>query len=333
MSNQSQSHKTNPDTVHDPNRQHNKSSTPAQQNNETQTCTECGGPLQNEAHETVCQNCGLVMSATPIDHGPEWRHFQDDETNPRRTGPPRTPARHDNGLSTTIGFRGSFDTSFSDSKLRQLSRLRREHRRSKASSKREQNQRRALIEIKHIISQLDLPSSVRTQSSQLFKTAQQKDLLRGRSVDGFAAAVVYATCRLNDLSRTRAEITAASLSSLTQLTNAYDALNTSLPLPTGPINPADYVRRFASELGLSSHIAEQAFTLTTTVHTETRITQAGKKPTGVAAACIYLTAHYLDEPVTHEQVAKHCGVSSKTLRRRRQDITGTFTISECFTTD
>jgi transcription initiation factor TFIIB len=67
-------------------------------------CPECGGTVHTNSVETTCDDCGLVLSEHPIDHGPEWRSFDDDRDDPERTGPPLTPTRHDRGLSTEIGF-------------------------------------------------------------------------------------------------------------------------------------------------------------------------------------------------------------------------------------
>jgi len=48
-----------------------------------ETCPECGGRTRVDAAERVCTDCGLVVEADRIDHGPEWRSFDDDDTNPK----------------------------------------------------------------------------------------------------------------------------------------------------------------------------------------------------------------------------------------------------------
>lgn len=50
-------------------------------------------------------------------------------------------------------------------------------------------------EVRRIVSELALPETVREQACALFESAQTEDLLVGRSIEGFAAAAVYATCR------------------------------------------------------------------------------------------------------------------------------------------
>jgi transcription initiation factor TFIIB len=93
-------------------------------------CPECGGLVHTNSIETACEDCGLVLEDRPIDHGPEWRAFDETEGNERkRTGPPLTPTRHDHGLSSEIGFdqADANGSTLSGRKRSQIARLRREH--------------------------------------------------------------------------------------------------------------------------------------------------------------------------------------------------------------
>lgn len=69
----------------------------------TNTCPECDGRVTLNTAETVCDDCGLVLADQAVDTGSEWRTFEDRE-NRSRTGAPRTPVRHDRGLSTEFGW-------------------------------------------------------------------------------------------------------------------------------------------------------------------------------------------------------------------------------------
>ncbi len=64
-------------------------------------CPECNGHVTTNVKETICEDCGLVIEEQRLDHGPEWRGFDEDDRD--RTGAPLTAARHDRGLSTEIG--------------------------------------------------------------------------------------------------------------------------------------------------------------------------------------------------------------------------------------
>jgi transcription initiation factor TFIIB len=156
-------------------------------------CPECDGRVTTNAVETVCEDCGLVIDQQRIDHGPEWRAYDDQER--ERTGAPLTAARHNRGLSTEIG-RGTDakGNELSGQKRRRLARMRREQTRGRWRSKAERNLAHGLGEVRRIASALELSDSVRDQACQLFRSAQNEDLLRGRSIEGIAAASVYGAC-------------------------------------------------------------------------------------------------------------------------------------------
>ena len=61
----------------------------------------------NESGELICSNCGMVISERTTDNThEESRAFTLEELNNReRTGPPRSLAVHDMGLSSVIGRR------------------------------------------------------------------------------------------------------------------------------------------------------------------------------------------------------------------------------------
>jgi len=163
-------------------------------------CPECDGRVTTNTVETVCEECGLVVDEQRIDHGPEWRGFDEDER--ERTGAPLTAARHDRGLSTEIG-RGT-DTNgneLSGKKRRRLARMRREQTRGRFQSKAERNLAYGLGEVRRLASTLELSDSIRDQACQLFRSAQNEDLCRGRSIEAIAVASIYGACRCNGHSR------------------------------------------------------------------------------------------------------------------------------------
>ncbi|OYR79693.1 transcription initiation factor IIB, partial [Halorubrum ezzemoulense] len=184
-----------------------------------ETCPECGGRTRADAAERVCADCGLVVEADRIDHGPEWRSFDDDDTNPKRTGAPLTRSRHDRGLSTEIGR----STKVKGHKRRRLARMRTQHNRAQISTKRDRNKVYAYTEIRRLTGVLELPDSVRDAACALFDSAQGESLLRGRSLEGFAAACVYVACRTADVARTVGEVCAEAKATEDEHQAAFDA--------------------------------------------------------------------------------------------------------------
>src|SRR5882762_11044504 len=69
-------------------------------------CPECGSLNLIEDFdqgETICQDCGLVLSQNLMSRGPEWRAFTKEEKDERgRVGIPTSFSIHDKGLSTVI---------------------------------------------------------------------------------------------------------------------------------------------------------------------------------------------------------------------------------------
>ena len=275
---------------------------------QAQTCPECEGTVRAGECETVCTSCGLVVDEHAIDPGPEWRSFDDDDTNPERTGAPLTRSRHDRGLSTEIGR----STRLKGRKRRRIARLRRQHKRTQIRSKAERNRVYAFTEIRRLVSRLELPEHVREQSCALFESAQSEGLLQGRSIEGFAAAAVYATARTAAVARTIPEITDAAKATRDELDVAYDALNRELGLPTGPIDPREYLARFASNLGLPQGIEQRARTLAT--EARKRGIDTGRNPGGVAAACLYTAAEHESYPLTQQAAADVADVAPVTIR-------------------
>ncbi len=276
-------------------------------------CPECNGRLDAAGEETFCDDCGLVVAEDRIDRGPEWRSF-DDGPNRKRTGAPLTRSRHDRGLSTEIDH----SVRLTGRKRRLFARLRRQHNRARISSKAERNRVYAFTEIRRMVCALGLSDSIRDRACVLFESAQEADLLRGRSLEGFAAAVVYAVCRTDRISRTLPEIGAVDKASRDELTAAYTALNRKLGLPTGPIDPAEYLARFASQLDLSCAIEARARELVGEGHS--RGLTNGRNPGGVAAACLYTAATEVGYPLTQQAAADVAGVTPVTLRATYYDL-------------
>jgi len=275
-------------------------------------CPECGGRLRSDGDETVCGSCGLVVSEDRIDRGPEWRGIDEKR---ERTGAPLTRSRHDRGLSTEIG-RGS--ARLTGRKRRRLARMRRQHARSQIASKAERNQVHAFTEIARVTADLSLPEQAKEHACMLFKRAQEEDLLRGRSIEGFAAAALYAACRIGSVSRTRTEIVEVASATLVELQAAYSAMNRELGLPTGPIDPGEYFPRYASELGLPAAVETRAREHLENLRENHRV--AGRDPSGVAAGCLYAAAKDLDRTLTQKEAADVADVTPVTLRATAEAI-------------
>ena len=280
-------------------------------------CPECDGRVTTNAVETVCEDCGLVIDEQRIDHGPEWRAYDDEER--ERTGAPLTAARHDRGLSTEIG-RGTDakGNEISGQKRRRLARMRREQTRGRWRSEAERNLAHGLGEVRRLASALELSDSVRDQACQLFRSAQNEDLLRGRSIEAIAAASVYGACRCNGLSRLVDDVSEMARVAESRVTNGYKTLNEELGLPAEPISPSMFVPRLASDLECPEEIRQRARALAE--QAEERGVTTGVHPAGFAAACLYKAGQEQGKWVTQSDVAETGNVTPTTVRTHHETL-------------
>ncbi|MHC3382154.1 transcription initiation factor IIB [Haloarcula sp. H-GB5] len=280
----------------------------------TPSCPECGGTLDSSGRETHCENCGLVTEEEQIDRRPAWRTYDKEEQ--KRTGAPRTATRHDRGLSTNIGRVDSADIS--PRRRHRLARQRWLHGRAKFDSKRYRNLAHGLGEIRRIASALSETKAVKQQASTLFREAQDKDLLIGRSIEGGAAAAVYAACRCNGLvtMETVADVARCSDS---HIWNCYRTFLVELDLPIPVSLPVDWVARICSDLpfNVAPEIRQRALEL---AEQATESAEVNGRPDGVAAGALYLAGKESDIRLTQATICEPLDVHITTARQWFQEI-------------
>ena len=288
-------------------------------------CPECGSThlvRDYERGETVCEDCGLVLDENIIDQGPEWRAFDMEQGEKRaRTGAPMTYTIHDKGLSTEIGWKNkdSYGKSIPTRNRAQLYRLRKWQRRIRVSNATERNLAFALSELDRIASSMSLPRNVRETAAMIYRKAVNKNLIRGRSIEGVVAASLYGACRQCNVPRTLDEIAQSSKVGRKEIGRTYRFMTRELKLKLMPTRPQDYVQRFCSELKLSSEVQTKALEILK--EASNKELTSGRGPTGVAAASIYIASILCNERRTQREVAEVAGVTEVTIRNRYKELT------------
>jgi len=287
------------------------------------TCPECGGRLEVDAEhgETVCTECGLVVEEDEIDRGPEWRAFDAGEKDRKsRVGAPTTNMMHDKGLSTNIGWqdKDAYGKSLSSQQRQKMQRLRTWNERFRTRNSKERNLKQALGEIDRMASALGLPEEVRKTASVIYRRALEEDLLPGRSIEGVATAALYAAARQMNTPRSLDEVANVSRIDDMEFKRTYRYIVRELGLEVQPADPAQYVPRFASELGLSEEVQRRARELIAAGQ-DAGVT-SGKSPVGLAAAAIYAAALLTNQKVTQSEVSAVTDVSEVTIRNRYQEL-------------
>jgi len=291
---------------------------------EQEKCITCGTEVffvDDYRGEKVCSACGTVMKAKIIDPGPEWRAFDADQKKKRtRVGAPLTYTIHDKGLSTIIDFRDRdvFGRKISPRIKAQVYRLRKWQRRIRVSDAMERNLTFALSELDRMASALSLPKNLRETASKIYRSAVKNHLIRGRSIEGVAAASIYASCRLCKIPRTLQEIAEVARVDKKEIGRCYRFISHRLSLNAGPTSPVEYISRFASGLKLSGKCQSTARHILQ-VASRKGLT-SGRGPTGVAAAALYLASVLEKERRTQRDIAKIAQVTEVTVRNRFKEL-------------
>jgi len=287
-------------------------------------CPECGNRSLSrdyERAEVICNSCGLVIDEKMIDTGPEWRAFDHEQRVKRsRTGAPMTYTIHDKGLSTVIDWRNkdSYGKDIAPRKRAQIYRLRKWQQRIRVSNATERNLAFALTELDRVASKLMLPRNVRETASIVYRRAVEGGLIRGRSIEGVAAASLYAACRQCKVPRTLDEIADASRLNRKEIGRTYRFIARELGINLNPTTPVDYVPRFASELNLTGEVQSKAIEI---LHNAmNHELTSGRGPTGVSAAALYIASVLLGERRTQREVADVAGVTEVTIRNRYKEL-------------
>ena len=271
--------------------------------------------------EMTCSGCGLVIDDNFIDSGPEWRAFDAEQNEKRaRGGAPMTVMVHDKGLSTDIGWgnRDTYGNVVPTKNRAQLFRMRKWQNRTRASTSADRNLALALKELNRLASKIGLHRQVREEAAMLYRRAVNQNLVRGRSVEGVAAAALYGACRRCEVPRTLNEITEASRASKKEVGRTYRYISRELKLNLQPASPVVYINRFCRELELSGRVENAAIRILNQA-VEAELT-SGRGPTGVAAASIYVASVLYNSRKTQKCIAETVGVTEVTIRNRYKEL-------------
>lgn len=288
-------------------------------------CSECGSTeliRDYEAGELVCEQCGFVISSLIFDQGPEWRAFDEEQREKRmRVGAPLTWTIHDKGLSTIIDWhdRDVYGRKLKPIQKASVYRLRKWHRRSKVSGATERNLAFALAELTKVAYKLNLPKNVLETASVMYRRVVRQRLIRGRSIQGVAAASIYMACRQCNVIRTLEEVAKAAHISKKEGGRNYRFLLRRLQTKVPPIDPQNYISKFVNQLTLSGETETIAMKILDRA-SELKLT-SGRGPAGIAAAATYIASLLTDERRTQGEIAKGAHVTEVTIRNRYKELT------------
>lgn len=277
-----------------------------------------------ESGEIICSNCGMVISdrIQDINHS-ERRAFSSEEMSnkgSRRTGSPTSLAKHDMGLSTIIG---RINKDAAGNKLdaitsSNMSRLRTWDIRTQYHTSTKKNLALAFSGLDVMKDKLGLSDAAVEKTAYIYRKAQARGLVRGKSITAFLTAAVYASCREMGIPWTLKDIAAASNIKHKDIARNYRMIISELELKIPNADPMKCIAKVANKANLTENTKRQAISIMKEV-IEKQIS-AGKKPMGLAATVLYLSSLKTGEDTTQIQMADAAGVTEVTVRNLLREL-------------
>ncbi|KAI3853568.1 hypothetical protein MKW98_025085 [Papaver atlanticum] len=268
--------------------------------------------FDHSAGDTICSECGLVLEAYSIDETSEWRTFANEtaDNDPHRVGDKSNHLLTNSGLTTMISMSNGGANRSSIGRFRNIN---------------TPDPDRGLIEafktIGVMAERLGLVTTIKDLANEIYKKMDDAKATRGRNKEALMAACLFTAC--NKLGpRTMKEIHSVTSGGVTRKEIGRAKLDISkhlegegVPDPQPP-KPADFIRRFGSNLGMSNKAvkaAEEA--VKNTAQCDIR-----RIPITVAASIIYMITQLSDERKLIREVADVTGVAHGTIKNSYKDI-------------
>lgn len=274
--------------------------------------------------DMVCQSCGVVVGARIIDNRSEWRTFANDDQagdDPSRVGGAQDQFVDGEHLHTSVAF--------GDTKsARTLSRI-------QNNTNLDKGQKNLMEGYKQIVAYcetINMGQNVTNAAKHIFKLVDKHKILKGKPQEAIIAGCIFIACRQNNVGRTFREIftltnvhkkevgrifkTLQSFLQKIQDTEGDGAvgLNTVTNYDNRAAEAEDLVQRYVSYLGLKDQQKISRISKELCIESKKYSKLVGRSPLSVAAACIYMACHLVNEPRSTAEIAKYSGVSDGTVK-------------------
>jgi transcription initiation factor TFIIB len=224
------------------------------------------------------------------------------------------------GLATVIGKQNkdSSGRKLDPSMNTSIQRLRTWDLRSQVHSSKKRNLLQAFSDLNRLKDKLGLSDAIIEKTAYVYRKAQEKQLVRGRSTSSILAAAIYAACRELGTSRTLKEIAKATDVKLKAISRGYRILVLELDIKVPLVDPVKCIAKIANGVKLTEKTKRMAMdTMNDLVGKEI---SAVKLPMGLAATVLYMSCLANGESKTQRDIADMAGVTEVTLRNRLKDL-------------
>jgi transcription initiation factor TFIIB len=229
-------------------------------------CPTCGGPLATDRERgEVCAQCGLVVSESAVDTGPEWRVFDEREKRRVRTAPLKLVVKTDMAVKQEHGVQWRRPARF--------------HRETMHGFER----RLVGGEIRRVKGCVGLPQSVAEEAEALVK--KYFDLVAGFPPEVVAVAVLWTAAKAAGAPRPLEDFLKCSRAEERRVRRVAWRLKEVMRLGRRP-SIEDYVGTLAARVNLPAPVVKAAVELLE----RNRRVLFGKNPWVSAAAALWLAS-------------------------------------------
>jgi transcription initiation factor TFIIB len=197
-------------------------------------------------------------------------------------------------------------------------RLRKWHVRTRTNKSIDRNLAYAMNELDRLSSQLNLSKDIKESSAHIYRKMAHKNLIRGRSIEAMLIASIYTACRINSIPKTLDDFIEFASVDKKKIARCYRLIINELKVIIKVSSPTHFIPRFCAQLNLSGGTQNRAAEILKLAR-KYHIT-AGKAPTGLAGAALYVAAIQEGERRTQKEISIAAGVTEATIRNRYKEL-------------
>jgi transcription initiation factor TFIIB len=279
-----------------------------------------GRVIYDEYGNLVCADTGEVISEQAFEETGVKAFSQEDRERKVHYGGPIKPSELHLGVGAELTQERGPLKGLTSPKVPQV----KQPRPSRTMGAADKNLQQALNLIKDLANKLQISEDlIIDEASRIYREALQKGLTRGRSIESIAAAALYAACRIHGAPQTIQQIVEAlkgtnDPEAKREIARSYRLIVRDLQLKIPVRRPEDFVYTITNALNLPEKVAIEAVNIIK--EARKRGLTAGKDPSGMAGAAVYLAALKHGIRRTQKEIATVAGVTEVTIRNRYKEI-------------
>jgi transcription initiation factor TFIIB len=275
-------------------------------NHQTQKCPECKSRNLIERRDeqfAVCQDCGFVMSSETAKIVANGKIKRDQHNLIQRTcSPVKAPLAIEDKETNHEHIAQVFE------QLRQV----------KIWDSTEKNLATALQYITRTAVDLSLPSTALEKATLTYKRIIQKGLLKGRAMKAVCATAIYIGSKQSETAITIRDIAHFTRLNPREISHNYRSICKHLEVSVRMTSVNNCASEIATRLQLSIRTKELAEKILEASNSSKSF--AGKAPTGIVCAAIYISSSLNGEKRTQREIAEAARITETTIRSRIREL-------------